>query len=363
MPVRGRILQVRLLAGDDSGGLDSFVRDSKYGDVLQTTAWARLKAASGWRAHYLLVEDDGRTAGACLALERRLPGLPWTLLYCPRGPVLDWDSPAALEPLAIALKDLARERRAVLVKIDPPVRSAQAAAATAIRSAGFRPVGSDGFGGTQPKCVMKLDLTAGADAVFERFKPKWRYNVRLAERKGVTIREGGKDDVLAFYEILLETARRDRFLVRGRDYFTRMWDELGRDGLIRIFLGEYEGSLISGALMYVLGRQAWYTYGASSNEHRNVMPNHLMQWRMIQESLAAGCATYDFRGVSCNREEAEGDHLSGLNRFKAGFGAEFVEYAGEFDLPVNKAGYLLWTRAAPAAMRLLKRRARMMEAE
>ena len=163
--------------------------------------------------------------------------------------------------------------------------------------------------------------------------------------------------------LLRETAGRDRFLVRGREYFRTMWEELRHEGLIRIFLGEYEGRLISGALMYVMGRQAWYTYGASSNESRNVMPNHLMQWTMIQAAIAAGCTVYDFRGVSCRQEEDADDHLQGLNRFKAGFGASFVEYIGEFDLPVRPLLYPLWTKAAPAALRLLKRRATAVEAE
>lgn len=356
-------MQVRRIAGDDPGAFYSFVAECEYGDVLQTPAWARLKAASGWKAHYLLAEEGGTARGACLALERRLPRLPWSLLYCPRGPVLDWNSPDSFAPMADALRSLARERGAILVKIDPPVPAGGAAARDAIAARSYRPVSSDGFGGTQPRCVMKLDLSRGADAVFAGFKPKWRYNVRLAERKGVTVREGGGDDVGAFYELLRETARRDRFLVRGREYFHTMWEELRHDGLIRIFLGEYEGRLISGALMYVMGRQAWYTYGASSNESRNVMPNHLMQWTMIQAAIAAGCTVYDFRGVSCRQEEDADDHLQGLNRFKAGFGASFVEYIGEFDLPVRPLLYPLWTKAAPAAQRLLKRRARAVEAD
>lgn len=350
-------MQVRQLQENELEAYHAFIAANPTGDVLQTAAWARLKALSGWRAHYLLAEDDGRPAAACLALERPLPKIPATILYCPRGPVMDWTNPTALPAITNALRSLGRQRRAVLVKADPAVPEGEGAAAEALQRQGFRPVESGGFGGVQPRCVMKLDLSAGLDAVFAGFKPKWRYNVRVAEKKGVTARLAEPQEIDTFYDILLETARRDHFLVRGREYFHAMMDELGRDGLISLFLTEYEGKAIAGALLYVMGQQAWYTYGASSNEHRNVMPNHLMQWAMMQHAAERGCRIYDFRGVSCNEEAAEGDHLQGLNRFKAGFGAQFIRYIGEFDLPLRQPLYFGWTRLAPAALRLLKRRA------
>jgi peptidoglycan pentaglycine glycine transferase (the first glycine) len=356
-------LEVRVLEDGGAPEFHACVRDSPFGDVLQTAAWGRLKAGSGWRAHFLTASEGGSVRGACLALERRLPRLPFSLLYCPRGPVLDWDSPDALAPLVAELRALARRRRAILVKIDPAVREGHVAAAQAIRACGFQPVRGGGFGGVQPRCVMKLDLTPGPDAILEGFKPKWRYNIRLAERKGVVVREAGKSEIDTFYDLLLETAKRDRFLVRDRPYFHSMWDELARDGMIRLFLAEYEGKALSGALLYILGKQAWYTYGASSNEQRNLMPNHLMQWAMIRASLDAGCTVYDFRGVSCNQDEQADDPLQGLNRFKAGFNAEFISYLGEYDLPVSGPLYFGWTRLAPAVLKLLKRRAAARPAE
>ncbi len=351
-------MQVHLMRPEEAGDFHEFVRTHPYGDVLQTAAWARLKAASGWKPHFLLGRSpEGEARAACLALERKLPRLPFALLYCPRGPVLDWEDPDAFASMAAELRALATRQRAILVKIDPPVPASHPAAARLIDAQGFVPVRDGGFGGVQPRCVMKLDLSPGLEAVFEGFKPKWRYNIRLAERKGVRIREGDGSDVDLFYDILLETARRDRFLVRGRSYFHDLWRELSKDGLIRIFLAEYEGTAIAGALLFVLGRQAWYTYGASSNEHRNVMPNHLLQWTMIREAAAAGCTVYDFRGVSCGGEDPASAHLQGLNRFKAGFNAQLVEYVGEFDLPVSKGLYVGWTKVAPAIAGLVRRKA------
>jgi lipid II:glycine glycyltransferase (peptidoglycan interpeptide bridge formation enzyme) len=204
---------------------------------------------------------------------------------------------------------------------------------------------------------MRLNLTPSIDDLLAGCKPKWRYNIRLAEKKGVIVRTGHKPgDLKTFYELLQETAKRDRFLVRGYSYYEHMWDTLVDPGYTELFLTEYEGETIAGALSFVFGDKCWYTYGASSNSHRNVMPNHLMQWRMIEWAKESGCAWYDFRGVSQQKESDSSDHLSGLNRFKEGFGAQFEEYIGEFDLPLSAAWYWAWTVGKPKMASFLRRR-------
>jgi lipid II:glycine glycyltransferase (peptidoglycan interpeptide bridge formation enzyme) len=133
-----------------------------------------------------------------------------------------------------------------------------------------------------------------------------------------------------------------------------MWDLLVEPGYAKLFLAEYDGTVVAGALSFIFGDKCWYTYGASSNAHRNVMPNHLMQWRMIEWAKESGCSWYDFRGVSPKKDEEANDHLYGLNRFKEGFGAEFIEYLGEFDLPFSRRWYWAWTTAKPKVSAFLK---------
>jgi lipid II:glycine glycyltransferase (peptidoglycan interpeptide bridge formation enzyme) len=188
-------------------------------------------------------------------------------------------------------------------------------------------------------------------------KPKTRYNLRLAERKGVQVTDNcTEEDLRTFYDILLETARRDNFMVRSFSYFRLIWQHLVRNDLARLFVARYEGEMLAGALAFVLGRQCWYVYGASSDRRRNLMPNHLLQWRMIQWAKSQGCEVYDFRGVSPERDGIPlDDHLAGLNRFKSGFGAQYVEYLGEFDLPFRMFWYKLWTVGKPMALKILKK--------
>ncbi len=348
-------MQVELLSSDDSQQWRDFVAGAPTGDVLQCMEWGELKARTGWQPYTVAVTDGGRIVAGAMALKRPAP-LGRSLIYCPRGPVADPSDVAAFGCLMDGLREFAREHRAILLKIDPPISGELAA--TAFREDGLRPapVKDEGFGGTQPRAVMKTGPLEDDETLLMRFKPKTRYNIRLAERKGVQVTGGAtRDDLGEFYALLQETAVRDGFSVRDFQYFSDLWDCIIDRGLGRLFLARHEGKLLSGAINFILGRQCWYVYGASSAELRKLMPNHLLQWRMMQWARDQGCEVYDFRGVALDRPGA-GEHLAGLARFKAGFAAEYVEYVGEWDLPLSAllcgAFYLLEPRLRKARLKL-----------
>lgn len=343
----------------DRSYFNDFIARFPTGDLLQSFEWGDLKARGGWTpVRAFAVQGEEITAAASL-LKRAIPRIGKCIMYAPRGPVLDTGDLELVKSFATHLKDTAKKHKAILLKIDPPVEVDETQSEANLRAAGFRPVISGGFGGTQPKCVMQLDLDKPPDELLASFKPKWRYNIRLAEKKGVTVRmDCERADIAAFYELLSETAKRDGFLVRGIKYFEDMWDILVPAGYMRMALTYYEGRAVAGALAYKFGDRAWYTYGASSNEHRSVMPNHLMQWELIQWAHKAGCKWYDFRGVSPRKDAAPDDHLAGLNRFKEGFSPRFVEYIGEYDLVLSPGFYWLWNIAIPRVRGMLKARRR-----
>jgi peptidoglycan pentaglycine glycine transferase (the first glycine) len=353
MTLHSGAVHARVLGHDDREAYDAFVARSPLADVLNSWAWGEVKRESGWTPRRIaLTSGDDIVAVAQMLETRPVKGSP-PILYCPRGPVLDYNRPDILRALVGEIR--ARAGSAIFLKIDPPIERDSAEAAT-LSSAGFRPSGGSGFGGVQPTAVMVLDLSLGLDKVEEGFHKKWRYNIRLAERKGVTVRTAGADEIDVFYEILIETAKRDGFLVRGRDYFRTLHAKLAPSGQFQMFLTEYDGRPIAGAILLCFGPRATYTYGASSNEHRNVMPNHLMQWTMIRWAHEHGFRIYDFRGVSPVRNGAPvEEHIAGLNRFKEGFGARYVEYAGEHDLALRPLLYKAWTVGSPIAMELLKK--------
>lgn len=337
---------------------NAFVAASPTGDLLQSWEWGELKARGAWQPLRVALQEGERIVAAAGLLKRRLP-LPSTcILYAPRGPVLDFTRPEQIHEMASALRQVARRERAILVKIDPPVEDTRVV--PVLQAAGFRAAGrtgaeGSGFGGEQPRCVMQLDLTPSLEDLLRACKEKTRYNIRLALRKGVTVRVGlTLEDLRVFYRLLQVTAERDGFLIRSFDYYRDMWEVLVERNLARLFLADYQGKTLAGAITYRFGDKAWYVYGASSNEHRNVMPNHLLQWEMIRWAKEEGCRIYDFRGVSCTKDENPADPLAGLYRFKAGFNARFVAYIGEFDLPLSLPGYWLWRTGKPAVQAVMK---------
>jgi len=327
---------------------NDFVAGWPYATVLQSYQWGQLKAATGWRPLPVAVVEAGRIRACALVLERRLPHLGRSLFYAPRGPVVDFADPETLSRLLEEIGGLARERRAVALKVDPPIPGEQTEVSCALRRARFRPVQYDdrGLGGTQPRWVMKTDLRPEPEELLSRFKSKWRYNIGLASRKGVVVRRDcSRQDLPAFYELLLVTARRDGFTVRSRQYFERLYDLLVPAGMAKLFAAEHEGQMIAAAILFRMGRQATYVYGASSNQHRSRMPNHLLQWEMMQCAREQGCTVYDFRGVAREVGGEPAAALGGLNRFKGGFAARYMEYVGEWDLVFSPTWYRVYALA------------------
>ena len=353
------MIDFREVTQKDRQSFDDFIARFETGDLLQSFEWGELKGRGGWRPVRVVAERDGEIVAAASLLKRGIPKTKRCIMYAPRGPVLDTHDAELVTAFSAYLRQTALKHKAILLKIDPPVPVEDTESEANLRGAGFTLLTSDGFGGTQPKCVMQLDLGLPLDELMATFKEKWRYNIRLAERKGVTVNlDCTREDLPAFYTLLKETARRDGFLVRSLKYFEDMWDLLVPAGYMRVALTYYEGKPVAGAVAYLFGDKAMYTYGASSNEHRNVMPNHLMQWTLIKWAKESGCKWYDFRGVSPRRQPDANDHLSGLNRFKEGFSPRFVEYIGEYDMVLSPSWYWLWSVARPQVTKMLKSRGR-----
>lgn len=333
-----------------------FVAASPYGDVLQTLEWGPVKQPE-WQPIPVALEGEGQYEATALILKRALPA-GRSFFYLPRGPILDWSRPEIAEAMMAELRQLAKQHKAAFIKIDPCVPDNVPGVTEQLLKMGFieSADAKTHFGGTQPRCNMKLSLEGTLDDVQARFHQKWRYNIRLAAKKGVTVRsETTRDDLKIFHDIYRVTSSRNEFTGRPLSYFQKMWDSLEPAGIMKVFVTEHEGQPLSAAICFKLPPQCWYVYGASSNEKRNLMPNHLMQWTMMQWAIDNGCTLYDFRGVP---DPAQGDipaHEEGLVKFKSGFGAEMVRYVGEFDLPLDKTAYWAWTSARPKLVSALKK--------
>ncbi|MHB8926982.1 MAG: lipid II:glycine glycyltransferase FemX [Bacillota bacterium] len=335
-----------------------FIAASPKGHILQSYEWGEIKAKTGWTPIRLLAEDHTGPRAAALILRRDVPFLRRTIFYSPRGPVLDYTDTEAFDFLIDQVRRLAPENRAIMWKIDPDVPGDRRDVGAYLTGRGFvrNERGAD-FEGVQPRFVFRLQLDKPIDDIFASFGNKTRYNIRLAGRKGVRVRVGVKDDLPRFYEVLLETATRDRFLVRSYEYFVDLWDHLVEHGLARLFVAELDGRMIAATLAFILGDKAWYIYGASSNQDRETMPNYALQWAMIRWAKESGCTMYDFRGVSGDLNPD--NPLYGLYRFKKGFSGQFTEFIGEYDLVFSPLSYWLWGWGEPLYRRTRGRLAQL----
>lgn len=310
--------------------MEAFVRAHDKGHFMQLPQWAEVKTHWRWRG--ILVYHQDQPVAAMSILIRSLP-LGFSLFYAPRGPVCDRNDRRVWNMLMTALKQIAKKHRAVLLYMDPDEFDTNHEFRAILRDLGFWERADEGFGNIQPQHVFRLNLTAGQEAdIFKAFSSKTRYNIGLSQRKGVTVRsysganEIPKSVVESFSSLMEVTGARDHFCVRRTTYFQGLMKALQGDA--RLFIAYLDGQPIAGAIEVFCGKKAWYLYGASSNEHRNTMPNYLLQWTMIRRAMEQGCEVYDFRGVPGN--PSEDDPLYGLYRFKKGFSGTYTKFTGLF---------------------------------
>ncbi len=348
----------RILAAADQPAYDAFVSQHALNDFCQAWAWGDVKGSGEWQPVRVGVEQDGRLVAAAQVLFRPL-ALGRTLAYASRGPIVDLVSPDARpirDALVGGLAQLCGSRGAIALKLDPclPVGDTAWAAEWQARPAPEEP---GHFGGTQPKWVMRLDLTPGLERVFAEFKPDYRNRIRKSEKRGVTVRLGETPaDWAEFYGLLTETAARQEFGIRSQSYFDQIAATLTGDCQAALFCAEREGRMVGGILCVGYGTTGWYLYGGMNEEGREHYSGYLLQWRAMEWSVARGCRVYDFRGVA--PPWAEDTHLFGLNRFKSGFGPELVEWVGEYDLVYSPLAYRAFTVLLPKVRAWLKRRRR-----
>lgn len=319
----GHVLSV---VPSDLGSCDS------ASSFLQSGFWGSFKARFGWNARGFSVDwaEGGRLP--LLVIRRRLP-FGSSFAYVPWGPELPAGFPASDAERSRALEELARALRPQLppdtafIRFDPPW--AAEGEASPVVAGGFRRAGAD----VQPPDTVILDLSSTEEELLSAMKPKWRYNVRLAERRGVKVERRDEAGLDAFYGLYRETARRDRIAIHGLDYYRALFAHAaeykasGQD--LRLYVAAFEEEPIAAIVTLFRGGEAVYLYGASSDAKRSLMPAYALQWRAIRDAKAAGALTYDFFGIPPKEDPSH--PMAGLYRFKTGFGGRIVHRPGSWD--------------------------------
>jgi peptidoglycan pentaglycine glycine transferase (the first glycine) len=330
-------MRVEIVADRDQW--NGFVESQPTGNVTQTYEWGELRDSLGGDVLRLGALEDGKLQGAMLTVVMRAPVLGRPYLYVPRGPVVAEPASPALAALCGRAEAEARARGAFMLKAEPNVPDGNAAWLAALHALGFR---RNRFA-THPRRSWVLNITPDEETLLAGMKDKWRYNIRLAGRKGVTVREGSGDaDVDTFYALYQETAARDGFFVHSRQHYADILRLYGERDAAVLLLAEYEGSPIAGLIAVRCGTVTTYMFGASSNQHRNRMPNHLLQWSAIRWAKAHGCTLYDFRAIAEVLDPAE--DLYSLYTYKQGFGGYSTLSFETHDRPYNLPVYWAYER-------------------
>ncbi len=306
--------------------------DERGGHLLQSWQWGEIKAPSGWSPLRLaLVEQQSQQIVATAQILRRsAPHLPLRagyLAYMPKGPLLDWSHPTLCSTFFTHLNAHLSRQGAIALRLEPDVDAESASAALMTQQ--LRALAFQTSTPVQPIRSILLDLTPDETTLLTQMKEKWRYNVRLAARKGVSVREAANvEDVRSWYTLLQTTSTRDQFGIHTLDYYLHAWHTLAPQHA-RLLLAEHEGHLLAGIFVSLYARQAIYLYGASSNEQRQLMPNYLLQWEAIRWAKSMGASSYDFWGIPAtdNSDEA----MAGVYRFKSGWGGRVVQFPGAFE--------------------------------
>ena len=328
-----------------------FLENHERCNFQQSLEWSKVK--DNWKNEVILAEDDnGKIIGSMSVLIRKIP-IFGNIMYSSRGPVCDIHDLKVMKQLTEGAKELAKKYKAIVLRIEPDIESNDQTFRDIVTSLGYRikDDAKDFKDEIQPRYVFRLDVKDKTEEeIMAGFHQKWRYNIRLAGRKGVEVKEGTREDLKDFHKIMVETGSRDGFIIRPLEYFEKMYDNLAPKHM-KLLMAYYNGEPISGVIPIFYGNKTWYLYGASSNKHRNLMPNYLLQWEMIKMSIARHDDIYDFRGVSGVVDESHPQY--GLYRFKKGFGATFTEFIGEVYMPYKPLMYSLY-RFSEKAFRTLR---------
>lgn len=303
----------------------------------QSGFWAEFKCAHGWKR----VSAEGVSV---LVRTFRAGALSASLAYVPMAP--EMREGEGDEAFFRSLGELAGRLRPKLpgttfcVRFDVPVDFPTAAeAAEFARKAGGRVRKSRVD--VQPPDTVLLDLGKDEVALLAGMKPKWRYNVRYAAKKGVQVRavhagdENFSADMESFYSLYKTTAERDGIGLHPMSYYVDLMERgNGSDGsLATLYVASHEGADLAAIITLFQKDEAVYLYGCSGNEKRNLMPAYLLQWTAIRDARNFGSKVYDFYGIPPTGDE--GHPMHGLYLFKTGFGGREVHRPGSFDVPLS----------------------------
>jgi peptidoglycan pentaglycine glycine transferase (the first glycine) len=364
---------------------NSLISSLPYPHFLQSYEWGQVKAQYGWHPFYAVWDSDGRwkvesepallsifrsPAAAALILKRTIPmggmSARLSILYAPKGPLLDWTNEALRNRVLNDLQTFAKKEGAIFLKMDPDVvlgRGVPAQENDVIDADGQTVMSEMKQRGwrysldqIQFKNTVLIDLSLSQEELLARMKQKTRYNIRLAEKKGVSLRIGTQGDFGMLYKMYAETSVRDGFVVRDEGYYQTVWSSFmnSKEPTCEPLIAEVDGEPVAAIFVFYFAERACYVYGMSRDAHREKMPAYLLQWEAIKRAKARGCSVYDLWGAPDVFDES--DSMWGVYRFKEGLGGKVVRTLGAWDFAPNPFWYKLYSEIIPRMLDVMRSR-------
>ena len=351
---------------------------------LQTYEWGQVKAKYGWVPYYAVWTEDGKwkvesdvnslstfhspIIAAALILKRTALRR-FSIFYAPKGPLMDWTNESLRKRVLDDLQSFAKKQGAIFLKLDPDVVLGRGVPASvdevtensgqAVRSDLRRRGWVESSDQIQFRNTVMVDLSVSEEEILMRMKQKTRYNVRLAEKKGVTIRVGSADDLPMLYKMYAETSVRDGFVIRDEEYYMTVWKLFMQEAFsgqpsAAPFIAEVDGEAVAAIFLFVFAGRGYYVYGMSRDKHREKMPTYLLQWAAMKHAKAHGCLTYDLWGAPDVFDGS--DSMWGVYRFKEGLGGEVVRTLGAYDFAPSKFWYSMYADVMPRVLNFMRSR-------
>ena len=378
----------------DSDTWNSIVSKLPNPHFLQTYEWGQVKARYGWNPLYAVWTSDGKFSifsdsdnyspgsdhvlAAALILNRQVLKKGFarrlSILYSPKGPLLDWSDEPLRNRVLNDLQSYAKKQGAIFMKMDPDVvlgtgvsdgeaKVNDQRGQTVISELGRRgwQYSSDQI---QFKNTVLIDLTPSEDEMLARMKQKTRYNIRLAEKKGVALRIGTQEVFSMLYRMYAETSVRDGFVIRDEGYYRIVWETFmpdnagifeGRDiPACEPLIAEVDSKPVAAIFVFYFARRAYYVYGMSRNAHREKMPTYLLQWEAMKRARAKSCTIYDLWGAPEVFDES--DSMWGVYRFKEGLGGQVIHTLGAWDFVPSPFWYKIYSEIIPRLIDVMRSR-------
>lgn len=334
---------------------DSLVlNNADGGHVYQSKEWSKIKQYNGWEPVYCIYEVTAYLVA--FVLLRKSASILGNIYYCSKGPGFfkqyneDKDSKAHFMEFVNDLKSFVRQHdnQAILVKLEPELDNDTK---FDLGSLGMQKSKAD----LQFKATIFVNISKSEEEIINSFKQKTRYNIRLAERKGVKIelRDMNDEGVDLMYSLMQATQKRAGFFLRQKQYFANYWKALADAGMGQLVVATHDGDVLGGVFVTIYGEKAYYKDGGSFETKRNLMAPYLLQWEAIKWAKQHGALSYDMVAVPPKAELENEKHLQhGLYLFKRGFNEEVTEFVGCWDLPINQNKFRIWNRQESKFLKL-----------